>query len=120
MDSQQLLPLSFLSDAADCLKLLGHPMRLRMVDILSRGCLPVHEIADLCELPHHQACEHLRLLRGHGLLASRRKGRAVFYSIADTRLPRLLECIQTVCEPGDHHNPTEPDPTEFNTRDSES
>jgi DNA-binding transcriptional ArsR family regulator len=112
MDAQQLLPISFLSDAADCLRLLGHPMRLRMVDILSRGSLPVHEIADLCELPHHQACEHLRLLRGHGLLSSRRDGRAVFYRIADPRLPRLLNCIRNVCE--------NTDVTEIETRKTES
>jgi len=112
MDPEQLLPISVLSDAADCLRLLGHPMRLRMVDILSRGSLPVHEIADLCELPHHQACEHLRLLRGHGLLSSERNGRAVFYEIADPRLPRLLNCIRTACEYTDH--------IEIETRKTES
>ncbi len=108
MNVSDLLPISFLSDAADCLRLLGHPMRLRIVDILSReDALPVHEIADLCELPHHQACEHLRLLRGHGLLASRRHGRAVYYEIADPRLPRLLGCIRAVCEAQDHNDTTE-------------
>ena len=122
MDAEQLLPIPFLSDAAECLRLLGHPMRLRMVDILLHGAFPVHEIADLCGLPHHQACEHLRLLRGHGLLSSRREGRAVFYEIADPRLPRLLDCIRTVC---DNTDPTETetsetDPTESETREIES
>ena len=93
-----LLPLEFLRDAAECFKVLGHPLRLRMVDILMQGEFPVHEIARLCELPPHQACEHLRMLKGHGLLESDRRGRSVYYAIADPRLPRLVECIRNACE----------------------
>ena len=93
-----LLPLESLEGAAECLKALGHPVRLRMVEILQQGEFPVHEIAELCGLPPHQACEHLRLLKAHGLLSSRRRGRAVIYQIADPRLPRLMDCIRTTCE----------------------
>lgn len=94
----KLLPPESLEGAAECLKALGHPARLRMVEILQQGEFPVHEIADLCGLPPHQACEHLRLLKAHGLLFSRRRGRAVIYEIADPRLPRLMDCIRTACE----------------------
>ena len=93
-----LLSLEALQDAADCLKVLGHPLRLRMVDILMQREFPVHQIARLCELPPHQACEHLRMLKGHGLLKSDRRGRSVYYAIADPRLPRLVECIRAACE----------------------
>jgi DNA-binding transcriptional ArsR family regulator len=90
----ELSPPESLQEAAECLKALGHAVRLRMVEILMQGEFPVHEIAQLCQLPPHQACQHLRLLRSHGLLASNRRGRAVFYRIADPRLPRLLNCIR--------------------------
>jgi len=93
----ELLSLESLTDAAECLRALGHPVRLRMVEILQQGEFPVHAIAELCGLPPHQACEHLRLLRAHGLLSSRRRGRAVIYEVADPRLPRLMECIRTAC-----------------------
>ena len=92
-----LLPLEFLQEAAECLKALGHPMRLRIAEILMQGEFPVHEIAEICPLPPHQTCEHLRLLKNHGLLQSERRGRAVFYEIADPRLPQLIECIRSVC-----------------------
>ena len=100
-DSLQLLPLEILGDAAECLKVLGHPARLRIVDILIQGEFPVHEIAQMCQLPPHQACEHLRLLRGHGLLESVRRGRTVIYRISDPRLPRLIACIRAACELAD-------------------
>jgi DNA-binding transcriptional ArsR family regulator len=90
MKTLNLLPVEFLGQAAECLKVLGHPVRLRIVDILMQGEFPVGEIAEMCELPPHQTCEHLRLLKGHGLLRSERRGRSVFYQINDPRLPRLL------------------------------
>lgn len=96
--SLDLMPLQSLQNAADCLKVLGHPIRIRMVEILMQGEFPVHEIAELCQLPPHQACEHLRILKSHGLLKSSRRGRAVYYEIADPRLPRLLGCIRAACE----------------------
>lgn len=96
--SFDLLPLESLQGAAECLKVLGHPIRLRMVEILMQGEFPVHEIAELCQLPPHQACEHLRMLKGHGFLGSNRRGRSVFYQIVDPRLPRLLDCIRAACE----------------------
>ncbi len=93
----ELLTNDVLQQAAECLRVLGHPMRIRMVELLVQGPHAVHELAEHCELPPHQACEHLRLMRSHGLLASKRQGRAVHYEIADPRLPRLLKCIKACC-----------------------
>jgi DNA-binding transcriptional ArsR family regulator len=98
-----LLPLDFLEDAAECLKIMAHPVRLRIIDILMQGEFPVHEIAAMCDLPSHQTSEHLRLLQGRGLLASERRSQSVFYRIASPRLPALLGCIRTTCE--EHKRP---------------
>jgi ArsR family transcriptional regulator, zinc-responsive transcriptional repressor len=92
-----LLPVGLLEEAAECLRIMAHPVRLRIVDILMQGDFPVHEIAALCGLPAHQASEHLRLLQGRGLLASRRAGRTVYYRVASPRLPALLRCIGRTC-----------------------
>ena len=93
-----LLPHETLEEAAECLKLMGHPARIRMVDILMQGEFQVNEIAEMCGVQPHQASEHLRLLKGHGLLDSRRDGRAVYYSVADPRLPGLIQCIRENCD----------------------
>lgn len=92
-----LIPLEKLERAAECMKVMSHPIRLRIVDILMQGEFPVHEIAEFCELPPHQTCEHLRLLKGHGFLASQRKGRTVYYRIITPQLPGLLECVRKNC-----------------------
>lgn len=92
------LPDDILERAAECLKVMAHPVRLRMVNILMQGEFPVHQIAQLCRTSPNQTCEHLRLLKGHGLLSSHRKGRIVYYQIASPQLPGLLECIKKNCK----------------------
>lgn len=92
-----LLPSRILVQATECLKVMAHPVRLRIVDILMQGEFPVHEIAALCQLPTAQTSEHLRLLQGRGLLAAQRRGRRVFYQIASPQLPALLNCIRHTC-----------------------
>lgn len=91
------LPDLVLSEAADCLKVMAHPVRLRIVEILVSGDFSVQEIAARCQLPHSQTCEHLRLMKGHGFLASDRRGRSVYYKIANPRLSELIRCIRTTC-----------------------
>jgi DNA-binding transcriptional ArsR family regulator len=86
-----------LFDAAECLKVMAHPARLKMVQILMRGEFPVNEIASACGISANQACEHLRLMQGRRLLTSRRNGKTVYYKILSPRLPSLMECICKHC-----------------------
>ncbi len=92
-----MLPADALADAAACLKVMAHPVRLRIVDILMQGDFPVHAIAEMCGVKHHQACEHLRLMQSCGLLTSERHAQSVFYKIASPQLPALLNCIKQHC-----------------------
>ena len=92
------LPDGVLEQAADWLKVMAHPARLKMVSFLTQGRFAVHELADLCETSPNQTCEHLRLLKGHGLLTSHREGRTVYYEIGAPQLPHLIECIRRSCQ----------------------
>jgi DNA-binding transcriptional ArsR family regulator len=92
-----LLPDEILDKASDCLRVIAHPTRLRIVDILMQGEFPVGEIAEMCETSPSQTSEHLRLLKGQGLLDSERRSRSVYYTIADPRLPAMLSCIRRCC-----------------------
>lgn len=93
----KILDDEFLEQAAECLKVMAHPVRLKIVDILMQGEFAVHEIAELADTSPNQTCEHLRLLKGHGLLTSQRRSRTVYYKIASKRLPSLLNCIKKSC-----------------------
>lgn len=93
----EFLPDEVLEKASECLKVMAHPIRLRIVNILMQGEYAVHEIAEFCKTSANQTCEHLRLLKGHGLLSSERRGRTVYYKIASPQLPGLLQCIRKNC-----------------------
>jgi DNA-binding transcriptional ArsR family regulator len=98
MEKLDLLPDQIFETAAECLKVMAHPVRLKMVNILMQGEFAVHEIAEACSSSPNQACEHLRLLKGHGFLSSERRGRTVYYKITTPQLPGLIECIRKNCQ----------------------
>jgi DNA-binding transcriptional ArsR family regulator len=83
-----------LAQAAECLKTLAHPHRLRIVDLLLRGRHTVGELAEACGVPSPIASGHLRLLQRCGLLAAERDGRNVYYTVADPCLRKLMACVR--------------------------
>jgi DNA-binding transcriptional ArsR family regulator len=89
-----LTPLDSLADAAECLKTLAHPHRLRMVQMLLRGRYMVGELAGACGIPSHMASEHLRLMQRCGLLSSEKDGRKAYYQIAEPHLAGIMACIE--------------------------
>jgi ArsR family transcriptional regulator, zinc-responsive transcriptional repressor len=89
-----LLPLEALQQAAECLKTLAHPHRLRMVQLLLEGSYTVGQLAAACGIPSHMASEHLRLMQHCGLLASEKQGRKTYYKIAERHLEDIMACIE--------------------------
>lgn len=59
-----LTPLDALEQAAECLKILAHPHRLRIVQMLLRDRYTVGELAEACGIPSHMASEHLHSCSG--------------------------------------------------------
>ncbi|MDZ4781986.1 MAG: metalloregulator ArsR/SmtB family transcription factor [Planctomycetia bacterium] len=90
----RLTDLDALGQAAECLRTLAHPHRLRMVQMLLQGEFTVGELAEACELPSAMASEHLRLMQRCGFLASEKDGRKVFYRVAEPHLKNILKCVE--------------------------
>ncbi len=93
--AKHLIPLDSLQEAAECLKCLAHPVRLRIIDLLRRGNFTVEEVARICGLSQPATSGHLRLMQSKGLLESRRVGRSVFYSIKNGQAEKIFHCIET-------------------------
>ncbi len=83
-----------LGQAAECLKTLAHPVRIRMVQMLLHGSYTVGELAKDCGVPDNVASEHLRLMQRCGLFESEREGRRVYYRVAEPHLENLMACIE--------------------------
>ncbi len=94
MTSDTLIDLDRLSQAAECLKTLAHPHRLRIVEMLLKDRYTVGELAEKCDIPSNIASGHLRLMQRCGFLAAERDGRNVYYKITDPCLGKFLGCIR--------------------------
>jgi len=90
----QLMSLECLGQAAECLKTLAHPHRLRIVEMLLGGRYTVGELAEACGIPSHMASEHLRLMKRCGFLSVDKDGRRAYYTIAEPHLAGIMSCIE--------------------------
>ena len=90
------LGIEALTDAAECLRILAHPHRLQIVQLLLTGSnYSVNDISEACELTQPTTSDHLRLMQRFGFLKNIRDGRTVYYSIAETHLQDIMQCIQS-------------------------
>jgi predicted transcriptional regulator len=90
----ELTPLDALEKAAECLRTLAHPHRLRMLQMLLRDRYTVGELASACGIPSHMASEHLRLMQRCGVLSNEKSGRKAYYRIIESHLGSILACIE--------------------------
>ncbi len=91
----KLTSLEALGQAAECLKALAHPHRLRIVQMLLGGRYRVGELAEACEIPSHMASEHLRLMQRCGFLNVEKAGRCAYYAVAEPHLASIMACIES-------------------------
>ena len=98
------LPLDALAEAAECLRTLAHPHRLRMVELLLAGDHTVGELAEACGIPQHQASQHLGKMKDRGLLCVERRGRSGYYQVAAEGLHSIMECIRRHYGPADEQD----------------
>lgn len=89
-----IMPMERLEDAAECLRTIAHPVRLRMIEVLLDHRMTVGEIAELCAVRPSVASEHLGKMRDRGLLNMEKDGRQVFYTIAEPGLRSIVQCVR--------------------------
>lgn len=96
--SQTPIPAAHLAHAAEMLKMLGHPVRLSIVELLAReGELAVSQIVDGLGEPQSTISQHLGRMKVRGILGSRREATQVVYFITQEQVFNLLECVRN-CE----------------------
>jgi DNA-binding transcriptional ArsR family regulator len=71
-------------------RVLGHPARVRILELLREGERSVGALQAELELDSSGTSQHLSALRRIGLVESRREGTSVLYRVADERVFDLL------------------------------
>lgn len=88
------IPDAALERAAAALRVLAHPARLRLVELLLAGDHTVGELAEHAGLTQSSCSQHLNQMAAHGLLERERDGRAVRYRVVDESALRVIDCIR--------------------------
>lgn len=79
--------------ATALLKALGHEGRLMILCYLSSGEKSVTELEELLSLRQPAVSQQLARLRADNLIAARRDGKTIYYSISDDRAFKVMEVI---------------------------
>jgi len=75
---------------AEILKVLGHPVRLRIVaGLMSQSC-NVKRIWECLELPQATVSQHLALLKNKGIIEGQRDGVEVFYRVVSKTVKEII------------------------------
>ena len=90
-----------LNDHAERFKLLGHPVRLQILDVLRRSPECVCHLEALLGKPQPYISQQLRLLREAGIVADSKEGLNVFYQLVDSQAAALLNAALGPVLPGE-------------------
>jgi DNA-binding transcriptional ArsR family regulator len=81
---------------AQLFRVLGHPVRIRILELLSEGERTVGDLQAELQLDSSGTSQHLAALRQQGVLESRRVGTSVYYSLRDPRVSQLLAVARQI------------------------
>ena len=79
---------------AGVFQVLAHPTRIHIIECLREGELPVSAILEQIAIEPANASQHLAVLRSKGLVANRKEGNQVFYSLRDPMLIEVLDAMR--------------------------
>lgn len=81
---------------ADFFKTLGHPARIRVLELLRDGERSVSQLIPEVGIEASHLSQQLGVLRRANLLQSRKEGSTVLYSVTDPRIFELLEVAKAI------------------------
>ena len=92
-ENSRFLSADQLDQVALRFRLLGEPMRLRILQAVCRKPRPVGGIVTAVGATQANVSKHLALLAGAGLLARKKAGQRVYYSLKDQLAMKLCALV---------------------------
>ncbi len=83
---------------AELFKALGHPVRLRILELLMSGEKTVSELQVALEIEASSVSQQLSLMRARQLVDTRKNGTSVFYTVRDPSIFDLLTIARQIFE----------------------
>lgn len=85
-----------IEQAAVAMQAMSHPMRIKILCLLSSGELIVQEIVDAVGTTQSNISQHLGILKACGIINGRKDGTKMFYTIGDPRILRMITLTREI------------------------
>lgn len=84
------------AEVASLLKTLSHPARLMIVCTLVEGAYSVSELEEKVDVHQPHLSQHLTVLRGSGIVETRREGKQIFYRLTEEKAAQLVAALYDI------------------------
>ncbi|MGW0758418.1 ArsR/SmtB family transcription factor [Streptomyces sp. NPDC002814] len=81
---------------AEFFRMLGHPVRIRVLELLQDGPKPVRELRAAIEVEPSGLSQQLAVLRRSGIVTSQREGSTVVYALAGGDVADLMRAARRI------------------------
>lgn len=85
-----------IQQAAQAIKAIAHPLRLKILCVLGDKEVSVQDIVERVGTSQSNISQHLAILRDKGVLSTRKDANRVYYRIGDLRTLKLVGMMRDV------------------------
>jgi len=87
-----------LQNMSDLLKILAHPIRIKLLLLLSKELNTVSELLKILDVRQPNLSQHLTLLKRVKILKTKRDGKSVYYYIAYPEIQDIINKVKELSE----------------------
>ncbi|MCM3884826.1 metalloregulator ArsR/SmtB family transcription factor [Frankia sp. R82] len=81
---------------AELFRMLGHPVRIRVLELLQAGPMPVRDLLGAIEIEPSSLSQQLAVLRRSGIVTATRDGSTVVYALAGVDVAALMQAARRI------------------------
>ncbi|KDN81383.1 ArsR/SmtB family transcription factor [Kitasatospora cheerisanensis] len=90
------MPVPLYQAKAEFFRMLGHPVRIRVLELLQAGPTPVRDLLTALDVEPSSLSQQLAILRRSGLVTATREGSTVVYALAGADVADLLRTARRI------------------------
>ncbi|MFC5905864.1 ArsR/SmtB family transcription factor [Streptacidiphilus monticola] len=90
------MPVPLYQAKAEFFRMLGHPVRIRVLELLQDGPMPVRDLLAQIDVERSNLSQQLAVLRRSGIVTASREAETVVYSLAGTDVADLMRAARRI------------------------
>ncbi|MCD0451563.1 metalloregulator ArsR/SmtB family transcription factor [Actinocorallia sp. API 0066] len=90
------MPVPLYQAKAEFFRMLGHPVRIRVLELLCEGPTPVRDLLAQIDIEASNLSQQLAVLRRQGIVRATRDGSTVVYELAGPDVSDLMKAARRI------------------------